>query len=264
MKKTLLVTLLLVVSVGTIFSQEWTGRKIMDEQQRRHESASEISTETMVLVDKNGNQEKRTLRKFSKELEEDVSRFLIVFDSPNSIKGTALLTWDNKDQEDDQWMYLPAQKRMRRIAKGSKKGYFMGTDFTFEDMQPEESDSFNYEILRSDTISKLDCWVIKATPANDEVAKTSGYSHRNLWVLKKYFFTVKIEFFDKMGTKIKTQVNGKLKKIDGQRYRANKAIMTNHKTDHQTIMEVESRKIDGPVDSTIFTERYITSGRHLR
>jgi hypothetical protein len=218
----------------------------------------------MVLVDKNGNEEKRSLRDFSKEIEEDVNRYLLVFDSPNPIKGTALLTWDNKDQEDDQWMYLPAQRRMRRIAKGGKKGYFMGTDFTFEDMEPEELDDFDYHILRSDAISNLDCWVIKATPAGEEVAKTSGYGYRNLWVLKQYFFTVKIEFFDKINKKIKTQINGRLKKIDGQRYRSNKSIMTNHKTNHKTIMEVLSRKIDTPVDSAIFTERYITSGRHIR
>ena len=88
MKKVFLLGLLLVVLAGNVFCEEWTGRKILDEQQRRHESTSEISTETMVLVDKNGNQERRTLRKFSKEIEEDVSRFLIVFDAPNSIRGT--------------------------------------------------------------------------------------------------------------------------------------------------------------------------------
>ena len=264
MKRVILLGFLAFTAANLAFGQTWTGIKVMDEQAERHKSTSEFSNETMTLVDKNGNEEKRKMRRFSKEIQPETNRFLMVFDDPASINGTALLTWDNDGPDDDQWMFLPAQKRLQRIAKGSKKGYFMGTDFTFEDLEPEERDNFTYEIIRSDTISKLDVWVIKAVPANNDVAKSSGYKYRLLWVLKKYFFTVKIEFFDKRETKIKTQVNGRLKKINGSRYRANKAIMTNHKTNHKTIMEVVSRKIDKALDSTIFTERYITSRRHMR
>lgn len=263
MKKIFMLFILFLFS-SQLTAQEWTAKKIMEEQGERHKAKSEFAKEQMTLVDKKGNKEIRITRKYGKELEEDKSRFLIVFDSPKSVKGTALLTWNEKDQDADQWMYLPAQKRMQRIAKGSKKGYFMGTDFTFEDMQPEDQDNFDYTIIRSDKISGLDCWVIKAKPNNPTTERESGYKWRILYVLKKYFFTVKIEFFDKREKKIKTQVNGRLKRINGTRYRTNKSQMTNHETGHKTITEVVSREIDKPIDSTMFTERYITSGRHVK
>lgn len=250
--------------IQPLFSEDLTAREIIEEQNERHKSTSEYTEEKMALLDAGGNQEIRSLRKYSKKLNDDESRFLLVFDSPKAIKGTALLTWINAETENDQWMYLPAQKRLQRIAKGSKKGYFMGTDFTYEDMEPEDSDNFDYTIVRSEKISNLDCWVIKAEPNNEETLKASGYKWRLLYVLKKYFFTVKIDFFDKQEKMIKTQINGKLVRIDGQRYRTNKAVMTNHTTNHKTVIETASREIDIEIMEVIFTENYITSGRHIK
>lgn len=261
--KRLLCTVSFFVAAAAVFSQSMTGREIMEEQDRRHGSSAEYSYEKMTLVDSNGNQEARIVRNYTKEMNADQTRFLMVFDSPASVKGTALLTWSNDGAENDQWMFLPAQNRLQRIAKGSKKSYFMGTDFTFEDMEPEDIDNFNYNITGEENISGLPCWVIEAVPNNTETEKASGYSKRTLYVLKDYFFTVQIEFYDKRGAKIKTQQNGMLKKIDGNRFRSNKRIMTNHKTNHRTILEVGKREIDIQLDNDIFTERYITSGRHM-
>ena len=132
-----------------------TGREILDEQNSRHGSDTEYTKEKMTLIDDSGNQEVRLIRRFSKDMGNDEVRFLFVFDSPKSIKGTALLTWAYDRGESDQWMFLPAQNRLQRIAKGSKKGYFMGTDFTFEDMEPEDLDNFDYEIIDEVQISGL-------------------------------------------------------------------------------------------------------------
>ena len=246
------------------YGQDMTGREILDEQNNRHGSETEYTKEKMTLIDGSGNQEVRLIRRFSKEMSEDEIRFLVVFDSPNSIKGTALLTWAYDGGESDQWMFLPAQNRLQRIARGNKKSYFMGTDFTFEDMEPEDLDNFDYEIIDEVQISGLDCWMIKASPNNPQTRQTSSYGYRVLYILRDYFFTVKIEFYDRRGVKIKTQQNGLLKKIDGQRFRANKIIMTNHESNHRTTIDFISREIDEPLGDSIFTERYVTSGRHLQ
>ena len=264
MKKTVSLFLLLIFVGYAAFAQTMTAKEIMDEQADRHGSDSEYSLEKMTLVDRNGNQEIRAMRRFSKKIDDTQSRFLMVFDSPESIRGTALLTWTNKDAGDNQWMFLPAQNRMQRIARGSKKGYFMGTDFTFEDIQPDDADNFDYEIIDEATISGLPCWVIQAIPNNEETEQASGYSRRTMYVLHTYFFTVKIEFYDKRDALIKTQQNGLLKLIDNQRFRANKVIMVNHSTGHKTILEVAEREIDHGLDTDMFSERYITSGRHLQ
>ncbi|MBI9098052.1 MAG: outer membrane lipoprotein-sorting protein [Spirochaetaceae bacterium] len=240
-----------------------SGREIIDEQDRRHGAQSEYTLQQMTLIDKNNNQEIRNMREYSMDISDDHSRSLIVFDTPESIMGTALLTWWNRNDESDQWMYLPAQKRMQRIAKGSKKGYFMGSDFSFEDIQPEKQDNFDFEIAGETTISGLPCWMIEVTPNNTRTMESSGYSRRILYILKEYFFTVKIEFYDKWNVLLKTQQNGLLQKIDGSRFRANKIIMINHQTDHKTIIETEDREINQKINEDIFTERYITTGRHL-
>ena len=246
------------------YGQDISGREILDEQNSRHGSDTEYTKEKMTLVDGNGNQEVRIIRRFSKDIYDDEVRFLLVFDSPKSIEGTALLTWAHDEGESDQWMFLPAQNRLQRIAKGNKKSYFMGTDFTFEDMEPEDLDDFNYEIIDEVQISGLDCWTIKASPNNPQTKQSSSYGYRVLYVLRDYYFTVKIEFYDNRGVKIKTQQNGLLKKIDGQCFRANKIIMTNHELNHRTIIDFIDREIDEALDDSIFTERHITSGRHLQ
>jgi hypothetical protein len=241
-----------------------TGRQILDEQNSRHSSDTEYTKEKMTLVDGSGNQEIRIIRRFSKDMNDDEVRFLLVFDSPKSIEGTALLTWAYDGGESDQWMFLPAQNRLQRIAKGNKKAYFMGTDFTFEDMEPEDLDDFDYKIIDEVQISGLDCWMIKASPNNARTRQSSSYDYRVLYILRDYYFTVKIEFYDKRGVKIKTQQNGLLTKLDGQRFRANKIIMTNHELNHRTIIDFITREIDEALDDGIFTERYVTSGRHLQ
>jgi hypothetical protein len=244
---------------------EWTGLKVMQEQESRHKAKTEITKEIMILTDKNGAKEERTFRKYIKEdFKPDSTGLLIVFDTPNSIFGTALLTWDNEKRENDQWMYLPARGELQRIAAGSRKGYFMGTDFTYEDMEPEDIDEYTYKILSTDTISKMECWKIEALPINDEIAKNSGYSKRILYVLKDLFITVKIEFYDKRNTHIKTLLVGKLKKLDTKRYRADRSIMINHKTEHRTELNVTQRQIDTEINSDYFHERFITTKRHMQ
>lgn len=264
MKKRIALFVLFVAIGPAVYSETMTAREIMDEQADRHGSDSEYSLEKMTLIDKNGNQEVRALRRYSKTINDEQSRFLMVFDSPDSIRGTALLTWTNENAGSNQWMFLPAQDRLQRIAKGSKKGYFMGTDFTFEDIQPDDADNFDYEIIEETTISGLPCWVIDAVPNNEETERSSGYSKRAMYVLQQYFFTIKIEFFDKRNSLIKTQQNGLLKLINDQRFRANKVIMVNHGTGHRTVIQIADREIDHGLDTDMFSERYITSGRHLQ
>ena len=264
MKNTFALYVLLTIFGSAAHAQTMTAREIMEEQADRHGSDSEYSLEKMTLIDKNRNQEVRAMRRYSKKIDDEQSRSLMVFDSPDSIRGTALLTWANEDDDSNQWMFLPAQDRLQRIARGSKKGYFMGTDFTFEDIQPDDADNFDYEIIEETTISGLATWVIKAVPNNEKTERSSGYSKRVMYVLQEYFFTIKIEFFDKRNSQIKTQQNGLLKLINDRRFRANKIIMVNHGTGHRTVLEIVEREIDHGLDTDMFSERYITTGRHLQ
>ena len=121
------------------FSEELSGIDIMKEQKKRHEAAQEYENIKMVLIDSSGNKETRELKRYAKKDNSGLFKYLARFEGPADIRGTALLTWEQKDREDDQWLYMPAYgQKLKRIAGGNKKGYFMGTDFSYEDLRPEK------------------------------------------------------------------------------------------------------------------------------
>jgi hypothetical protein len=249
-------------------ADEMTGHQVMKKQKELHKVQTEIGNEIMLLVDEGGSKEKRIAKRYAKDVGDDVHRYLVVFLDPADIRGTALLTWEQKERENDQWLYLPAQKKMQRIAKGSKKNYFMGTDFTYEDMEPEDIDNFNYTILRSEKLEHdnggIDCYVIEAVPATKEKKRESGYSKRIMWIDRQNFFTLKVEFYDRRERLQKIQTNHVVENISGTVWRAKKTLMNHLGRKHKTLTGITSRKINTPVKDSVFTERFILSGKHTQ
>ena len=247
-----------------VHAGELTGRQIMELQKERHTVKSDTADIVMLLVDRKGNKKKRLIRRYGKEFENGLKRGLIVFTEPRDISGTALLTWELGGGENKQWLYLPAQKKMQRIAGRNKKGVFMGTDFTYEDLEPDTIENYKYNLLRSEKVDEADCYVIEVTPATKEKQKESAYSRRVIWVRKDIVFTVKIEFYDRRGRLFKTQTSHDLTNLRETVWMAKKSIMSNHKKRHKTLMGVKDRKINIFIDDTVFSERFILSGKHIR
>lgn len=243
---------------------ELSGREIMEEQKSRHEVHSEYTESIMILSDSKDNRERRLLKEYNKDFEDGQNRSLMVFLEPSDIRGTALLTWDHEDAQSDQWLYLPAQGRMQRIADSSKKSYFMGTDFTYEDLEPEELDNFVYEVLRNEDIDGQTCWVIEAVPVSEEQKRISGYSKRHLWVSKDNYATIKINFYDRRERVIKTQTAHDLENIRDDVWRARTTLMDNFSREHQTVIGVQNRRIDHVIEESVFTERFILRGFHTQ
>jgi len=158
------------------------------------------------------------------------------------------------------------KRQVKRYAKGSKKNYFMGTDFTYEDMEPEDIDNFNYTILRSEKLNQdkkdSDCYVIEAVPANEEKKRESGYSRGIMWIEKEYLYTLKVEFYDRRGRLQKIQTNHEVKNVSGTIWRAKKSLMKHLVKKHKTLTGTTSRKINTSVKDSVFTERFILSGKH--
>lgn len=256
-----------LLGTSVVFGQELSGREVMEKQKELHKVKSEIGSENMLLVDKDGGKESRQVKRYAKEVGKDLHRYLVVFLSPGDIRGTALRTWENKDGDNDQWLYLPAQKREQRIAKAGKKNYFMGTDFTYEDMEPEELDNFTYTTLRSENLTQdgkvQNCYVIQAVPANEKKRRESGYSQRVMWIEKTNLTTLKTDFYDLRSKLQKTQTNHEFANIGGTVWRPKKSLMKHHEKKHQTVTATTSRVINTSLDDSTFTERFIMSGKHL-
>jgi outer membrane lipoprotein-sorting protein len=248
------------------YANELTGRQIMEKQEELHDANTEYGEETMLLVDiKSDSKEKRQVKRYAKKMDSGFNRYLLVFTEPADIKGTALLTHEN-NKTDDQWIYLPATKKMQRIANTSKKSYFMGTDFTYEDIEPEEIDTFNYKVLKQEIVKHVkpnkNCYVIEALPENNEKKRASAYSKRILWVDTTNLVTLKIEFYDRRMRLIKTQRSYEIEKIAGTIYRPRKTIMDNHKKKHKTLTLVNKRVVNKTIADKVFTERFILNSKY--
>src|SRR5574341_1158535 len=131
----------------SLAGEQLTGRQIMEKQKQLHESKDEDFKQDMQLIDRNGNVSKREVANYYLKTPEKLTKTMIIFLAPADVRGTGLLTWEQKAREDDQWLYLPASGKERRIAASGKKNKFMGTDFAYEDLRPENLDTHTYNLL---------------------------------------------------------------------------------------------------------------------
>lgn len=247
-------------------AQEMNGRQIMDEVSKRHDRPYEFEIQKMTLIDKSGNTEKRDVQRYARELGEDDTNYLMVFHAPSGVRGTALLTWQHDTKDDDQWLYLPAQgRKAKRIAKGGRKNFFMGTDYTFEDLISESRDKFRYERLADETIDGVDYFVVDAFPEDATVKAETGYKFRKLFIRKDIFFIARTDYYDRRGRYIKQQIAMDIKQIEGDMYRSRISLMDNQKLKHKTEIEVLERTFEeSDVPEKLFKTRFITANKHLR
>ena len=177
----------------------------------------------------------------------------MLFSQPKEVKGTAFLNWDRIGSEvDDQWLYLPALKKVRRIRATDKSRSFQGSDFSYEDLSGRELDSDNYELIGEDSFNGTQCYKINAIP----LEKVTQYSSRIIWIDKKHFLMKKIEFFDKKNNLFKIlDIPDHVK--NGDYWTAIKMTMFNVKKSHSTELEILKVDYDQGLKDNIFSESYL-------
>lgn len=214
-------------------SPEEKGLDIAREADRRNSGWQDAAFGvTMVLRDQKGRETIRRMRNRSLEMEGDGDKILIVIDEPRDVKGTALLTHSHKDRPDDQWLYLPALKRVKRIASNNKSGPFMGSEFSYEDLTSQELERFSYRYLRDETFGGEDCFVFERTP----LEKNSGYTRQVVWMDKSEYRIHKVDFFDRSDTLLKTLSSTQHRQHLDKYWRAEFLEMTNHQTGKRTTL----------------------------
>ena len=200
--KTLLVTALTALPLlAQAQTPEEQGLAIAVEADQRDEGWGDSeSTMTMVLRNKHGQESVREMRNRSLEVDGDGDKSLIIFDQPKDVRGTALLTFSHKDGNDDQWLYLPALKRVKRIASNNKSGPFMGSEFAYEDISSQEVEKYTYKFLREEPCGELNCFVIERYPVDEK----SGYTKQISWIDSSEYRAQKIDFYDRKKSHLKT------------------------------------------------------------
>lgn len=235
----------------------------MQRVEDRDEGDNRVSDMEMILIDKRGKQRIRRMRTFSKDFGED-DYSLMFFLSPADVKDTGFLTYDYDADEadDDQWLYLPALKKTKRIAAGDKSGSFMGSDFNYSDMSSRSLDRYDYTLMKETEVNGHKVWQIESIPRTEEEIDETGYTKSVVFVRQDNFVTIRSVGWRKKGKRLRyMEVHG-LELIDGI-WVATEISMTTKKgksTLHKTVLKTSNVKFNQQLAEADFTIRNLEKG----
>ncbi len=227
----LLCTVLGLALAGPVAADADKGLTIAKERKARDVGWKDSESKTtMVLRNAKGEENLREIRSISLEVQGDGDKGLTIFDEPKDVRGTAFLNHSHVSKPDDQWLYLPAVKRVKRIASKNKSGPFMGSEFAYEDLSSFELDKYKFSWLRDEQLAGEAVFVVEQIPQDE----FSGYSKSIVWIDQAEYRPRKIEFYDRKNTLLKTLVMSEYKQYLNKYWRPLKLQMTNHQTGKST------------------------------
>jgi outer membrane lipoprotein-sorting protein len=236
----LITVFIIIPSISFGETPEEKGLAIAKEMDRRDSGFKDMTaTMKMVLKNRHGEESIRKMRMKVLEVQGDGDKSLTIFDNPKDVKGTAFLNFTHKTGDDDQWLYLPALKRVKRISSRNKSGSFMGSEFAYEDISSQEVEKYTYKWLRDEEYNGMDCFVVEYYPVDK---KNSGYSREVSWIDKKEYRIQKVEFYDRKNSHLKTLMFKGYRKYLDRYWRADELDMVNHQNGKSTRLEFSDYK----------------------
>ncbi len=233
-KSIILLTLMAIPVAGIAQTAEEKGLEIAVAAKAFDKGFTDFTANmVMTLKNKAGKTSKRFIRMRTLEVEGDGDKSMSIFDQPADVKGTAMLTYTHGLTPDDQWLYLPALKKVKRISSRNKSGPFMGSTYAFEDLGSQEVEKYTYKYLRDEPCGDLTCTVIERYPAY----KHSGYTRQIAWIDTEGYRIVKAEYYDRKKALLKTLVSSEFQQYLGQYWRPGKMNMVNHQNGKSTLLE---------------------------
>lgn len=258
MKTILLLITMTLTLIGSAFAQSKTGLEIAQEAEKADNGWESYSnTLTMTLTNRHGQKTTRQIHGYNLEVVGDGDKSMTIFDTPRDVKGTASMTYTHKTGDDDQWLYLPAIKRVKRISSSNKSGPFMGSEFAFEDLSSQEVEKYTYKYISTDSVNGEDCYKIERYP----VSKNSGYKRNIVWFNKSNYRPEKIEFYDRKDSPLKTLVYSDYKQYLSKYWRANTMRMVNHQNGKETLLEFSNIKFGINLTDRDFSQNALKRAR---
>lgn len=212
----------------------------------------EYSEMEMVLINAHGDQTVRKLVTQVKEKLDDGDLAISIFEWPADVKGTKMLTWSHKTGDDDQWLYLPALKRVKRISSRNKSGSFMGSEFSYEDLGSQEVEEFTYKFLEETTLDNRKVWKLERIP----VSNKSGYSKEWVWMDQEYNNPLRIEYYDRKQELLKVATFGAYRAY-GTYWRADEIEMKNVQTGKSSRITWKVRELGKDYPEDKFASDYL-------
>jgi len=260
------------ILLGTFFSapcsfaDDKEAREIMEKVDARDDGDNQVSDMEMILIDKRGKERIRKIHTFSKDKGEDTHR-LMFFLHPADVKDTAFLTfdYDDHDKDDDQWLYLPALRKTKRIASTDKSGSFMGSDLTYSDMTSRNLEDYDYafyEKAKEKDVRGVKTWVIWSIPRSKDIIEETGYEKSLIFVRQDNFVVIRALHWVRDGGYKKYMDVKKLDLIDGI-WVATEMHITKKKgkhTAHKTILKLGNVKFNQGLEFDMFSARRMEKG----
>ena len=233
-----------------------TGLQVIENVYNRATGTEMEGNLTMTLINSRGNERIREIKQYIKDFGK-VEKKIMFFIKPADVRNTSFMNWsyDDPNKDDDQWIYLPALKKVKRISSDSKSDYFMGSDFTYDDLGDRKPNEDTHKILREEEFNGEPCYVVESIPKDEDYM----YSRTVTWVVKGKWVGLKKEFYDEDGEYLKTLKINEYKKIKGFWIVA-RTEMHNVQKNHTTKMDLSNIIIDGGIKSSMFTERMMRRG----
>ncbi len=247
----------LAVAAPPSAATELSGAEVAKRSDDARRAKSEHQVMTMTLENQRGQQRVRTIEGWSREVSDTEDHRFSRFLEPADVKDTTLLTFDYTQADDDIWLYLPALKKVKRILSSNKSDYFMGSDFTYEDMENLDLVNWDYRITGEETLGGVYCYIVEALANNDEERDETAYSKTVSWIAKHDFLPRKIEYHDKKSRLAKRLVFADIHPTSASdpRPRAHKLTMDNLVTKHKTVLVMRKLELDVSVDDDLFSQR---------
>ncbi len=235
---------------------EERGLRIALENERAGDDfGGEVAESELVLINAQGDRTVRRMRQRTLEVPGEGDRSIVIFEWPADVKGVRLLTWSHKTADDDQWLYLPSLRRVKRISSRGQSGSFMGSEFAFEDLGSQEVEKYSWKLVEEGDFEARPCWRLERTPKSPR----SGYSRQLLWVDKEYRQPLEIEYFDRKGELLKVARFRQYRLLD-RWWRPHEIEVENVQTRKHSIVRWQGRALDGGFTAAEFESESLADG----
>jgi hypothetical protein len=254
---------LMVSFLSPAAADDAKAREIMQKVEDRDDGDNMTSNMLMTLIDKNGQQREKYFRTFSKDYGKDTKAIMFI-ERPANVKNTGFLTfdYDDPDKDDDQWLYMPALGKTKRIATSDKSGSFMGSDLNYADMTDRDLEDYDYRLIKETLVKGEKVWLIESIPRSKEVIDETGYKKAIMAVRQDNYVVVRAKLWTRDGGYVKLMDVKELKQIDNI-WVVTERHVTKKLGDavrHKTSLSISNVKFNENLDDDLLTIRRLEKG----
>ncbi len=252
----ILVLLVCILSLNLSAQSAGTGEEIIRSVYERDVPEDQTGQLKMILENSRGDQRIREIDQYIKDFGSE-EKSIMFFTAPADVRDTSFMNWsyDDDGKDDSQWIYLPALKKIKRISSSSSSDYFMGSDFTYDDLGGRHPSEDRHGLLRTETLKGESCFVVESIPEDSDYM----YSRTVTWISGEKNIGLKKEFYDEDGDLLKILTTEKTELMENF-WMILKSEMHNVQKNHTTIMEFKDLEINTGLQDRVFTERIMMRG----